>query len=58
VQITPVILATWVAEMGKIEILGQHGQITPETPSPKQPEQNELEMRLKPWSDCFASTKP
>jgi hypothetical protein len=35
-----VILATWEAEVGRIEVPGQPGQIAPETPSPKFPEQN------------------
>jgi hypothetical protein len=33
-------------------------QIVLETPSPKSPEQNGLEVRLKWWNACFASVKP
>jgi hypothetical protein len=31
----PVILATWEAEIGRIEVLDQSSQIVPETLSPK-----------------------
>jgi hypothetical protein len=33
--LTPVILATWEAEIQRIMVLGQAGQIVSETPSPK-----------------------
>jgi hypothetical protein len=32
---TPVILATWKAEIGRVKIQGQPGQIVLKTPSPK-----------------------
>jgi hypothetical protein len=44
---TPVILATLEAEMERITIQGQSGQIVCETPSPKQAEQNGWEVWLK-----------
>jgi hypothetical protein len=34
-------------EIGRIKVWGQPGQIVRETPSPKQPEQNGLEVWLK-----------
>jgi hypothetical protein len=42
---SPVILATWEANIRKIMVQGQPWQIVQETPSPKQPEKNELEIR-------------
>jgi hypothetical protein len=33
--LTPVILATWETEIGRITVLGQQGQIAPETPISK-----------------------
>jgi hypothetical protein len=39
-----VILAIWEAEIRKITAGGQPRQIVLETPSPKQPEQNELKV--------------
>jgi hypothetical protein len=47
----PVILAIWEAEIGRIQLLGQSGQIVFWTQSPKQPEQNGLEMWLR-WYVC------
>jgi hypothetical protein len=43
-MLTPAILATWEAEIRKIMVGGQSRQIVQETPFPKQPEQNGLEM--------------
>jgi hypothetical protein len=40
----PVILASWEAKIGRIEVQGQPGQIVLEIPSP---EQNGLEAWLK-----------
>jgi hypothetical protein len=45
----PVILATWEAEIKRIMVQGQPGQIVHETLSPKQPQQNALEVWLKWW---------
>jgi hypothetical protein len=33
--LTPVILATWETEMGRIAVQSQHGQTVDKTPSPK-----------------------
>jgi hypothetical protein len=41
---TPIILATWEAEIGRTEVPGQPRQIFPETSSPKLLEQNGLEV--------------
>jgi hypothetical protein len=43
----PVIPSTWEAEIGRIGVRGQPGQIVHETLSPKYPEQNRLEVWLK-----------
>jgi hypothetical protein len=40
----PVILAAWEAEIGRIEVPGQPGEIVCKTPSPKYPELNGVEM--------------
>jgi hypothetical protein len=56
--LTPVILATWKAEMGRMEVRGQPGQIVLETPSLKQLVQNELQVWLKRQGACFARVKP
>jgi hypothetical protein len=41
----PIIPATWEAEIGRIKVQGQPGQMVLETPpSPKQPEKNGLEQ--------------
>jgi hypothetical protein len=45
--LTPIILATWDAEIRRILVQDQLGQIVCETPSPKQPEQNGLQVWLK-----------
>jgi hypothetical protein len=45
--LTPVILATWEADFRMISIQGQTEQIVLKPPSPKQPEQNGLEVWLK-----------
>jgi hypothetical protein len=38
--LTSIILPTWEAEIGRIVVGGQPGQIVCENPSPKQPDQN------------------
>jgi hypothetical protein len=43
----PVILATWEAEIRRIEVRGQLGQIVCETLSPKEPAQSRQEVWLK-----------
>jgi hypothetical protein len=45
--LTPVILTTWEAEIGRIVFRGQPIQVILNTPSPKQPEQNGVEVWLK-----------
>jgi hypothetical protein len=45
--LTPIILATWEAETRRVAIQGQPGQIVCKNLSPKQPEQNGLEVWLK-----------
>jgi hypothetical protein len=40
---TPVIPATWEADVGRIVVQGQPREIVLETSSPKEPEQNVLE---------------
>jgi hypothetical protein len=40
-----------------MEVQGQSEQIVHKTPSPKQSEQNELEVLLKQLSACFANAK-
>jgi hypothetical protein len=45
--LTPVILATWEDEVGRITVLRPIGQIVCETPISKIPEQNGLEVWLK-----------
>jgi hypothetical protein len=42
----------------RMTVQGQAEQIVHETPSPKQPEHNGLEVFLKWYSDCLASMKP
>jgi hypothetical protein len=44
--LTPVILATWEAEIGLMAVTGQARQTVQEIPSPKYPEQNALEVWL------------
>jgi hypothetical protein len=55
-----IILATWEAELQKTEVWGQPGQTVQGTLSPKQPEQNGLEVwpsgsvpALQGWSPEF-----
>jgi hypothetical protein len=55
--LTPVILATWEAEI-RIVVRGQPGQKVHKTPSPKLSEQNGLEVWLKQYNTCFLSMKP
>jgi hypothetical protein len=45
--LTPVFLATWEAEIGRITVQGPPRQISLETPSPKEPGENGLEVWLK-----------
>jgi hypothetical protein len=46
--LTPVILATWETEMGRLAVPGQPRQIVQDTPISKiTNEQNGLEVRLK-----------
>jgi hypothetical protein len=47
----------WEAEIRRIKVQDQPKQIVPETLSPKQPEQNGLEVWFKQQSACFASVK-
>jgi hypothetical protein len=50
----PIILATWEAEIRRVTVLGQLSQIVCETPrSPKEPEENVLEVWLRWLSTCF-----
>jgi hypothetical protein len=46
-------LTTWEAEIGRIMIQGQPGQIVHESSSPKYPEQNGLEVWLNWWAGCL-----
>jgi hypothetical protein len=43
----PVILATWEAEIRRIRIQDKPRQIVHKIPSPKQPEENGLEVWIK-----------
>jgi hypothetical protein len=45
--LTPIILAAWEAEIRRLAVPGQPRHVIPETPSPKQPEQNGVEVWLK-----------
>jgi hypothetical protein len=47
----------WEVEIGRISVPGQPGEDSLRDPSPKQPEQNGLEARLKYESACFAMVK-
>jgi hypothetical protein len=52
--LTPGILATWVAEIGRISDRGQPGQIIRETPSPKSPEQTPVPPKKeKEWRSTY-----
>jgi hypothetical protein len=54
--LTPVILGTWEAEIRRIMVPGQPGQIVHETLSPKN---NQIKMDWRCGSSaCFANMKP
>jgi hypothetical protein len=53
----PVILTTWEAEIGRIKVRGQSREIVCGAPSPKQPEQNGLELWLKQRANSSTAKK-
>jgi hypothetical protein len=55
--ITPEILATWEVEIRRIEVPGLPRQTVHKNPSPKQSEQNGLQVWLKWQSTCFANMR-
>jgi hypothetical protein len=54
----PVILATWEAEIRRIEVQGQTGQVFCKTTSPKITRAKWTGGVAKAVKHCFASTKP